>query len=155
MKEHQYQTSLKWTGNLGKGTANYRNYSRDHTISIANKMDILGSSDPAFRGDNTRHNPEEMLVASLSACHMLWFLHLCSVAGIVVVDYTDEAIGIMEETSDGSGRFKEVTLQPKVIITEASRIEEANKLHHQANKMCFIANSCNFPIKHVPACEGE
>ena len=151
MKEHHYTIKMEWTGNQGQGTLNYRSYSRDHVISEEGKTQhILGSSDPSFRGDKVRYNPEELFLSSLSSCHMLWFLHLCSVNKIVVVDYVDHPNGIMVESKDGSGYFKSVTLHPKVTITDEDQIEQANKLHHQANKMCFIANSCNFPIEHDP-----
>ena len=152
MYEHHYTTRLVWTGNTGDGTKDYRSYQRNHVISIAGKPDIRGSSDPSFRGDATRYNPEELLLASLSACHMLWVLHLCAVAGIIVVEYTDAASGTLQETSDGGGRFTEATLHPVVTITDASRISEMNDLHHRANKLCFIANSCNFPVRHQPVC---
>lgn len=148
--QHHYRAIIKWTGNLGTGTDNYGNYERSHQIIIENKADISGSSDPAFRGDKTKHNPEDLLVASLSSCHMLWFLHLCSEAGVIVTDYTDHATGIMTETSNGGGRFTEVTLNPTVIVTEISMIDKADKLHQKANELCFIANSVNFPVKHKP-----
>ncbi|MCR8556025.1 OsmC family protein [Mucilaginibacter sp. BJC16-A38] len=153
MSEHHYKATITWTGNLGSGTSNYRAYERNHVISVIGKPEIPASSDPSFRGDKTRYNPEELLVSSLSSCHMLWYLHLCSVAGVVVVDYSDEAIGVMVETADGGGYFKDVTLFPKVTVTEASMIEKANALHHEANKMCFVANSVNFPVKHSPTCQ--
>jgi organic hydroperoxide reductase OsmC/OhrA len=152
MKEHTYETKLNWTGNTGRGTADYRAYERSHTISVKNKPDLFGSSDPTFRGDFTKYNPEELLVASLSACHMLWYLHLCSQAGIVVVEYSDNAVGEMEELKNGSGHFKEVSLNPRVKITDPEKIETANKIHHEANKMCFIANSVKFPVFHRPVC---
>lgn len=151
-KQHIYNLTTKWTGNTGTGTSAYRAYERSHTIQAENKADILLSSDPAFRGDKTRHNPEDLLVASVSSCHMLWYLHLCSEAGVVVADYTDNATGIMEETADGGGRFVEITLHPVVTVTDASMIDKANALHHEANKFCFIANSLNFPVKHEPVC---
>lgn len=150
MRQHQYHTRLEWTGNLGKGTASYTAYERSHTLQSGNKMVIPGSSDPAFRGDPARYNPEELLVASLSSCHMLWYLHWCAVAGIVVTAYTDEAEGTMAETADGNGHFEEVLLKPVVTITDAARIKEATELHHKAHQYCFIANSCNFPVKHAP-----
>jgi len=155
MSEHNYKTKVAWTGNLGTGTSNYRAYERNHIISVDSKPVIPASSDPSFRGDKTRYNPEELLVASVSSCHMLWYLHLCSVSGVVVIDYTDEATGTMIETADGGGHFKEVTLYPKVIVSDESMIEKANALHHDANKMCFVANSVNFPVLHVPSCEVE
>lgn len=143
---HSYQLRVRWTGNLGTGTSNYRTYSRDHIVEVFGKPDLLLSSDPAFRGDKARHNPEEMLVASLSSCHMLWFLHLCSDAGIEVVDYEDEAQGVMDMNQDGSGQFREVTLCPKVIITDSNRLAELDELHHRAHGMCFIARSVNFSV---------
>ncbi len=152
-RKHHYNIKLEWTGNKGRGTANYRAYDRSHSISIEHKVDILGSSDPAFRGDKTRHNPEELLVASLSACHMLWFLHLCADAGIIVTCYEDQASGVMAETADGGGHFTEATLRPTVTITEESRIDQANALHKLAIEKCFIARSFNFPAYHQPSCK--
>jgi len=148
--EHYYNLTVKWTGNKGQGTGNYRAYGRSHSVLTDNKADILCSSDPAFRGDKTKHNPEELLVAALSSCHMLSYLHLCSEAGVIVVDYIDNATGTMVETSNGGGHFKKVTLNPIVTVTDNSMIDSANELHKKANELCFIANSCNFPIYHRP-----
>ncbi len=148
--QHNYKATIKWTGNKGTGTDHYKNYERSHQIIIENKLDILGSSDQKFRGDKTKHNPEDLFVSSLSSCHMLWYLHLCSEAGVVVTDYIDNATGIMIETSNGGGQFTEVTLNPIVTVTEQHMIDKANKLHKKANKLCFIANSINFPVKHNP-----
>lgn len=149
--KHHYTVSTVWTGNKGTGTSNYKAYARDHEISTDRKSTpILGSSDPAFRGDSSRYNPEELLVASLSTCHMLWFLHLCSDAGIVVTDYRDEAAGTMAEASDGGGQFTEVILKPRAAITDPTRIAEASALHARAHELCFIARSVNFPVKHQP-----
>ncbi len=150
MKKHHYKTTIQWTGNKGTGTSSYRDYERSHTISIENKPVIEGSSDPAFRGDKTKYNPEEMLLSSLSSCHMLWYLHFCSEAGIIVTDYIDHATGIMEETNNGSGHFVEVTLHPAVTVQNEEMAEKAKELHHKANEFCFIANSVNFPVKHIP-----
>ena len=151
MKKHNYKAKVEWTGNEGKGTLNYKSYNRNHTISTSGKYDsIYGSSDPNFLGDETKYNPENLFLSSLSACHMLWYLHLCSLHNIIVTEYTDIATGIMEETENGSGKFTEVTLNPIVKITNSTSIQKANKLHAEANKMCFIANSCNFKIEHNP-----
>lgn len=147
---HHYKTTIQWTGNKGAGTSGYRDYERSHTISVENKPMIEGSSDPAFRGDKTKYNPEEMFLSSLSSCHMLWYLHFCSEAGIIVTEYVDHPTGIMEETSTGSGRFTEVTLHPTVTVKDKSMIEKAIELHHKANEFCFIANSVNFSVKHIP-----
>ena len=145
---HNYSLTIKWTGNKGIGTSNYKAFERSHSIIIDNKSEILGSSDPAFLGDKTKHNPEDLLVASLSSCHMLWYLHLCAQAGVIVIEYIDNATGIMVETSNGGGHFTEVTLNPIVTVTEISMTEKANELHKKANELCFIANSVNFPVHH-------
>ncbi|RWW99943.1 OsmC family protein [Flavobacterium cerinum] len=152
MKTHNYATAINWTGNTGKGTQNYTEYKRDYSISAEGKTEIAGSSDPAFRGDPTRYNPEELLLASLSSCHMLWYLHLCAEAGVIVTTYSDNATGIMTETANGSGKFTEVTLHPTVTVSESTMVEKANNLHKKANEFCYIANSCNFPIHHKPVC---
>ncbi|WP_339792539.1 MAG: OsmC family protein [Imperialibacter sp.] len=149
-KTHHYQSTVRWTGNKGTGTSGYRDYERSHTVSIDGKPDILTSSDPSFRGDKSRHNPEELFLSSISSCHMLWFLHLCSDAGIVVTEYADNAEGTMVENPDGSGQFSEVVLRPAVTITDAARVDETKRLHHKANEMCFIARSVNFKVRHEP-----
>jgi organic hydroperoxide reductase OsmC/OhrA len=148
---HEFRITTTWQGNLGSGTSGYRAYSRNHELTGSGKaVPIPGSSDPVFRGDGTRYNPEEMLVASLSACHMLWFLHLCADAGIVVTTYSDAAVGTMRENEDGSGQFARVLLRPKTTITDASRTADAAALHDQAHHLCFIARSVNFPVEHAP-----
>jgi organic hydroperoxide reductase OsmC/OhrA len=149
MKQHTYHATIDWTGNDGEGTKTYRSYRRDHTISAEGKPPILASSDPSFRGDPTRHNPEELLVAALSSCHMLWYLHLCAVNQINVVEYRDAASGIMEEAADGSGAFVRVQLQPSVKIASGDPAK-ARSLHHDAHRFCFIAKSVNFPVEVEP-----
>ncbi len=150
MRQHVYSTTLTWTGNLGEGTTHYRAYSRNHEVSAPGRPVLPGSSDPAFRGDPSRYNPEDLLLASLSACHMLSYLHLCAVNGINVVAYRDEATGSMEETADGGGRFVEVVLRPAVTVTAQSDAAGAAALHHEAHRLCFIANSVRFPVRHEP-----
>jgi len=149
-KLHNYSTTVNWTGNLGKGTCSYKDYERSYEISAPGKPMIPGSSDPAFRGDAARYNPEDMLVASLSACHMLWYLHLAAVNKVVVLDYQDNAAGVMEESADGGGRFTSVTLRPVITITPESDVETARKLHQEAHTKCFIANSVDFPVNCEP-----
>jgi organic hydroperoxide reductase OsmC/OhrA len=150
-KTHHYAVTVEWTGNTGTGTSGYRDYERRHEISAGTgKPTIPGSSDPAFRGDAARWNPEELLVASISACHKLWYLHLCAEAGIAVVAYVDNAEGAMEETADGSGSFRRVILRPKITLTAGSDLAKARELHHAAHAKCFIANSVNFPVQHEP-----
>lgn len=143
MPEHFYQISFEWTGNKGQGTKNYRVYDRAYEIEVQGKPVILGSSDPVFRGDKTKYNPEELLVASLSSCHLLWYLHLCADAGVIVIDYQDRARGEMSD-QDGSGKFTKAILQPEVTITAESDLELARQLHDKAHECCFIANSVNF-----------
>lgn len=145
-RNHTYKPTLEWTGNTGPGTVNYRSYERSYVVQAAEKADILGSSDPAFRGDRTRWNPEDLFVASVSSCHQLWYLHLCSTAGIVVLEYRDDPIGTMIEEDDGSGRFSGVLLQPRVRVSADSDRAKAMELHHAAHSMCFIANSVACPI---------
>jgi organic hydroperoxide reductase OsmC/OhrA len=148
---HFYKATTTWLGNRGNGTSDYKSYDRNHDIEIAGKPVLTCSSDPSFRGDKTRHNPEELLVASLSGCHMLWYLHLCATNGVIVTDYVDEASGTMDENKDGSGQFVEVMLNPKVTVQEPAMIDKANALHHEANAMCFIARSVKFPVRHKPS----
>ena len=145
---HNYKLTLKWTGNKGTGTSSYRSYDRNHDILIDNKTTIRGSADPTFHGDKTVHNPEDLLLASLSACHMMSYLHVCVKNGIVVTYYIDNATGFMKVNDDGSGQLIEVTLNPIVTISDETFLDKANELHKEANKLCFIANSVNFPVKH-------
>ena len=148
-RTHSYETTITWKGNAGTGTKDYRAYSRDHEISMDGKPVIQGSSDPSFRGDHSKHSPEDLLVSSLSGCHMLWYLHLCASSGVVVTHYVDQAVGQMVENPDGSGQFWSVTLRPTVTVTEESMIEKAKTLHADAHRMCFIARSVNFPVEHL------
>lgn len=147
---HDYSATVAWTGNLGEGTKTYRTFSRDHEITCGRKPAILGSADPAFLGDSSRYNPEEMLLSSLSACHMLWYLHLCASAGITVSEYVDNAVGVMVESKNGSGYFDTVTLRPTIQIGAADDVELATSLHDKAHSFCFIANSVNFEVRCEP-----
>jgi len=150
MKNHNYQITSHWDSKISGLTSSYITYNRNHIIEIPGKTTIESSSDPSFRGDPTKHNPEELFLASISSCHMLWYLHLCASNKISVVEYIDRAIGTMVEESSGSGRFSEVVLNPTVTIVELDKRELAAKLHQEANRFCFIASSCNFEIKHNP-----
>lgn len=150
-KTHSYSIRMRWTGNTGQGTREYRGYERAHEYSVEGKPVIPGSSDPSFRGDRTRYNPEELLVMSLSSCHMLWYLHLCSESKVVVVDYVDDAVGTMVEDQERGGFFSEVILRPRVKISADSDAAKAASLHDRAHHLCFVANSVNFPVR----CEAE
>ncbi|REC55529.1 OsmC family peroxiredoxin [Chryseobacterium piscium] len=150
MKQHQYKSKIKWTGNTSESTQNYRSYERSYTISVDGKAEIKGSSDPAFLGNPELHNPEDLLLASVSSCHLLWYLHFCSVNKILVLEYIDFVEGTMIESENGSGKFTEIILKPKILVAEKEMIEKAIELHHKANEYCFIANSLNFEVKHQP-----
>lgn len=152
-RSHRYAACVEWTGNLGRGTADYKAYARDHRITSPGKPELLGSSDPVFRGDASRWNPEDMMIASLSSCHMLWYLHLCSVAGIAVLAYCDKAEGTMAEDDGGGGRFTGAVLRPMATLATGSNAEKALALHHEAHRLCFIANSVNFPVAVEPRVE--
>lgn len=154
-RAHGYRVLVTWTGNRGSGTSGYQAYGRDHEVSADGRPVIAASSDPAFRGDPARWNPELELVAALSQCHMLWFLHLCAVGGVVVTSYTDDAEGTMTETADGGGYFTEVVLRPRVGVASAEMTEAAESLHKEAHAKCFIARSVNFPVRHEPVITAE
>jgi organic hydroperoxide reductase OsmC/OhrA len=149
-RDHHYRVRTVWTGNRGTGTSGYRDYDRAHVVKVDGKPDLLGSSDANFLGDGTRHNPEDLLVASLSTCHMLWYLHLAADAGLVVTEYQDEAEGHMQLRRDGGGAFVQVTLRPRVTIAGDFDAELAAGLHHEAHEKCFVANSVNFPVEVEP-----
>jgi len=147
VKSHEYAVSLTWSGNRGTGTSAYKAYGRDHTVSAEGKADISGSADRAFFGDTDRWNPEELLIAALSQCHMLSFLHVAADAGVIVTAYRDEASGTLSLDSSGGGRMTEVTLRPAVEVIAGHNADMAD-LHHRASTLCFIANSVNFPVHH-------
>jgi organic hydroperoxide reductase OsmC/OhrA len=148
---HHYNVSIDWTGDLGAGTSTYDAYTRDHLIRVQGKPAIEGSSDPAFRGDASRHNPEDLFVSSLASCHMLWYLHLAASNGIVVTAYSDRATGSMDEGQLGKGgRFVEVVLHPVVTIGAGCDAALAKVLHEAAHRACFLANSVNFPVHCEP-----
>lgn len=146
---HAYAVEVTWTGDTGSGTSSYRSYRRTTTVSAAGKPPIPGSSDPHFRGDADRWNPEELLVAALSQCHLLSFLHAAAVAGVVVVGYTDAATGTMVAAGNG-GRMTSVVLHPVVTVASSSMVEQIPALHETAHHDCFIASSVNFPVTHEP-----
>lgn len=147
---HHYETTLVWTGAHAEGTTSYRSYRRDHEVEAEGRPAILGSSDPAFRGDPGRWNPEQLLVAALSQCHMLAYLHLCAVSDVVVLGYEDRATGVMVQSEDGGGHFTEASLRPVVTVAEESMTGPARTLHDRAHRFCFIASSVNFPVRNEP-----
>ena len=155
LDEHRYALTVRWTGNLGAGTSSYRGYSRDHDIEIPGLPVLRGSADPTFHGDRQRYNPEQLLLAALSQCHMLSFLHVAVKHGVVVTGYEDRAEGLMRTNRDGSGQFEAVTLKPRVTVAEPAAPALLEELHAEANKVCFIARSVNFPVLHEPTAVVE
>ncbi len=150
LDEHRYALTVRWTGNRGEGTASYRGYSRAHDVEIPGLPVLSGSADPTFHGDRDRYNPEQLLLAALAQCHMLSFLHVAVKHGVVVTGYEDRAGGLMRTNRDGSGQFESVTLSPRVSVTAPISADRMEALHAEANKVCFIARSVNFPVLHHP-----
>ena len=148
--DHRYAVKVAWTGNWGTGTSGYREYGREHSISAAGKPPIEASADRSFHGNADRWNPEELLLAALSECHLMSYLHVAVRHGVVVVDYTDDATGTMVQTKDGGGHFTEATLRPRVTVADPGQIALAQSLHAEAAGLCFIAASVNFPVHHAP-----
>lgn len=148
--EHSYALAVEWTGARGNGTTGYRSYGRDHVVRADGLPELLGSADPTFRGERDRWNPELLLLAALSQCHLLSFLHVCVTEGVVVTGYQDRATGSMRLNSDGSGEFTGVVLHPEVRVAAGCRTD-LDALHQRANQLCFIARSVAFPVHHHPA----
>lgn len=149
---HLYRTTVRWTGNLGAGTREYGGYSRDHTVAVDGKPPIPGTSGLSPRSDPTRYTPDELVIAALSSCHMLWYLHLCADAGVVVTAYSDDAEGTLEIDRDGRGRLTEAVLHPRVVVS-AGDPDVAQRLHAEAHRKCFVANSVRFPVRCEPRIE--
>lgn len=147
--EHSYAVDIEWSGNRGTGTSGYKAYGRETVITAAGKASIEGSADRTFHGDADRWNPEELLLAALSECHLLSYLHVAATNGIIVTAYADAAVGTMEQTDNGGGHFTSVTLRPRVTIS-AGDPALAKALHAEASEKCFIAASVNFPVHHEP-----
>jgi organic hydroperoxide reductase OsmC/OhrA len=152
--QHHYKLTAKWHGNRGTGTSGLKAYDRSHTVSIQGKPELYLTTDNPAVGDKSKLNPEDLLVTAIASCHMLSYLYVCALEGVIVTDYSDEATGIMIEHEKGGGHFQEVTLHPKVIVAERSMIEKALALHHRAHEICYIANSVNFPVNNQPTCEA-
>jgi organic hydroperoxide reductase OsmC/OhrA len=149
-RAHEYRLALRWTGNRGSGTSGYRAYGREHEVSAEGRPVLLGSSDPVFRGDPTRWNPEQLLLAAAAQCHLLAYLHLAAVHGVVVTDYVDTPTAVMTEDGRGGGRFTDITLHPVVTVAAPDQVETADRLHQEANRACFIAASLAVPVRHQP-----
>jgi organic hydroperoxide reductase OsmC/OhrA len=161
--EHNYKLTALWTGNKGDGTKNVRTYDRSHTVSIEGKPELFLTTDNSVVGDKSKLNPEDLLVSAISSCHMLSYLYLCSLEGVVITAYTDNAVGVMIEEASGSGSFKHVTLNPLFNVADESMKEKAIELHHKGStsttytphEICYIANSVNFEVKCNPTCKVD
>lgn len=153
--EHNYKVRAEWTGNKGEGTKNVRSYDRSHTVTIQGKPELHLTTDNPAVGDKTKLNPEDLLVSAISSCHMLSYLYVCALEGIVITSYTDNATGIMIEEASGGGSFKEVNLYPICHVQNEQMIDKAIELHHKAHEICYIANSVNFEVKCNPICKVE
>ena len=151
--EHNYKLTAESTGNKGDGTKNVRTYDRSHTVSIVGKPELLLTTDNPAVGDKSKLNPEDLLVSAISSCHMLSYLYVCAMEGVVITSYIDNATGIMIEQASGGGNFKEVTLNPIFVVEDESMVEKAIDLHHKAHEICYIANSVNFEVKCNPTCK--
>lgn len=149
-KEHSYVVDVRWTPSTDGGTSDYAAYDRSHDVVVAGKPVIAGSADPAFRGDPARHNPEELLVAALSECHMLSYLSVAALSGVTMLSYVDSATGVMRETPGGAGEFVDVLLRPTVTVADPGMVAKAEALHEKAHSICFIARSVNFPVRNAP-----
>jgi organic hydroperoxide reductase OsmC/OhrA len=145
---HVYVARISWTGNSGGGTSNYSDYDRCFDVEIEGKPVLQGSADPIFRGDPARYNPEDLMLAAASSCHMLTYLALCASRGLVVVAYEDEAKGELHIEAAGGGRFEHLRLHPVVTLAAGQDAGLARNLHEEAQRLCFIANSCSTPIAH-------
>ena len=149
-EEHEFVSRIEWTGNRGDGTKSYRGYDRTWDIATDGKPVTHCSNDPRLGGDPALPNPEDLLVSSLAACHMLWYLHLAAGAGIVVESYVDDPVGIGESTPDGAGLFVRAVLRPHVVVRAGTDLVRAEAIHHEISRVCFIARSVNFPVTYEP-----
>jgi len=147
---HDYTSRVVWTGNRGEGTQSYRGYDRTWDIAVPGKPVVHCSNDPLLGGDPTRMNPEDLLISAVSACHMLWYLHLASESGITVTSYVDEPIGHGEVSPNGAGRFTSAELRPSIEVRAGADLTEAEAIHGRIHEVCFIARSVNFPITITP-----
>ena len=151
--KHLFKASINWTSSQNQQQSEKKFYSKSHKIKLEGKPILIVSAAKAFKGNPELYNPEDLLLSSLVSCHMMSYLYVCSQNGIEVLEYSDNAEATLEVSPDGSGRFVEVTLNPKITISNSNQIQQALDLHQKANQLCFIANSCNFPVLHNASCE--
>ncbi|MDI2097500.1 OsmC family protein [Ruicaihuangia caeni] len=152
-QEHRFAVEVEWTGNRGSGTSSARAFEREHIVRAPGKPELAGSAAPVFRGDAARWNPEELLIAALSQCHMMSYFYAAVQHGIVVTGYRDAATGVIE-MEGAAGQFTSVTLRPEVTVSPSEALTAdpglADRLHDEAERLCFIARSVNFPVHHEP-----
>lgn len=146
--EHKYTAAIAWTGNRGEGTRTYRGYDRTWEIRTPGKPPVACSNDPLLGGNPALHNPEDLLLSALASCHMLWYLHLASNAGITVIAYEDTPEAVGESEPDGAGRFLRATLRPKVTVLTGTDLAKADAIHRKIHDVCYIARSVNFPVSY-------
>ena len=147
-KTHEYAARLVWSNRSGAGTADYAGYDREYRVLVSGKPELTGSADAMFRGEASKHNPEDLFLVAISSCHMLSYLALCARNGVRVTAYEDDVRGTLALTPDGGGKFEIVTLRPRVTVADADTTDKAMQLHETAHQVCFIANSCSVPIHH-------
>ena len=155
MQNHLYLSRVVWTGNRGEGTSHYRGYDRTWDVAVPGKAVVACSNDPLLGGDPAKMNPEDLLMSALSACHMLWYLHYASEAGIVVTGYQDTPEGVGEVGRGGAGRFVSATLRPVIRLRPGADLAMAEAIHHRIHEVCFIARSVNFPVSYAPVFEWD
>ena len=151
--QHEYVSSIRWTGNRGPGNKEYRGYDRTWDIVTPGKPVINCSNDPMLGGNPALPNPEDLLLSCLSSCHMLWYLHLACTSGVVVLGYEDSSLGIGETEKSGAGRFVSAVLRPKILLAPGSDPQVADAIHHRIHEYCFIARSVNFPVTYAATYE--
>ncbi|MGV0996986.1 OsmC family protein [Empedobacter falsenii] len=152
---HLFKVALNWIKKESKMDSSTRIYTKSHHISIEGKPDLEVSAAKAFKGDPNLYNPEDLLLSSLTSCHMMSYLYCCAQHKIEVISYQDHSEATLQVNPDGSGKIVKVDLFPDIIISDSSQIELALSLHKKANELCFIANSCNFPVYHHAKCSAK
>lgn len=147
MSEHL--ASIRWTRN-GQ-LFDYEHYPRDHSVRFERGQQLTGSAAPAFFGSAQGVDPEEMLVAALSSCHMLTLLAVAAKKGWTIDAYEDDAVGTLGKNGDGRMAVTHVTLRPRIVFADRTPdAQELEKLHESAHRNCFIANSVRTEVTVEP-----
>ncbi len=146
MFKTQFKVQAKWSS---KNALDVSINGKTHQVFIDDKSPLTVSAAKAFKGDETKYNPEDLLLSALASCHMMSYFYVCAQNGIELIDYKDEAVGVLELKADGSGAFTSVVLNPVVTISKSEMIDKAVSLHKEAHSICFIAHPCNVLISHT------